>query len=144
MRIGDADTPYSSHQVPPMHSTILEPEPLALVDEYVNSVWNDGAIAAIDELVAENCVSYGTSFGDVEGPDGVREFVEIARAAFPGLQYDVETITISDDRIELDWVATDGHRSTESHALGGVTTVRVADGKIVETWSDFDPWLAHA
>ena len=128
-----------------MSNSTLSVDRDRLARRYVKAVWNDGELSFVDEITADDVRCYGTSFGDLEGPDAVKEFVELCRLAYPGLVYHVDDIAVETDVVTVDWVATVGgtvKRRPARTVMRGATTLRVEGSEITETWDNFDPWLA--
>lgn len=116
---------------------------IAVTRTFTEDVWNEGDLDRISDIAADDLVCHGTSFGDLDGPDELEEFVRVARAAFPGLDYRVEDAAFDGDRVQLDWTAVTAAETSTRTAqtpISGWMTLRVSDGEITETWSSIDPW----
>ncbi len=119
----------------------------ALCRRFFEQVWNHRNLAAIDELVAPNYVRHGNAgpeFGT--GPQSVRRLVDYYAASFPDVRFTVDDAIAEADKVAVRWTAQATHRGTfegipatgRSVAVSGITTVRVAGGKITESWESFD------
>ena len=105
---------------------------------YMEEIWNNGDMAAADELIAEDFVNHNT-FGDLP-PD--REGLKIAAAglaAAPGYST-VDHIIAEGDLVAI---------HTPFHgdpAFDAIVILRIKDGKITDRWgySDHDQKLAEA
>lgn len=104
--------------------------------------------STVDELVAGDHVAYDTSWGTLLGRTALKEYAEVARAAFPTLSYRIDGLAARDDVVYCRWSADESHRTRRRDAYGieppaarRTMTVRIADGLIVETWQPPDPWL---
>ena len=67
------------------------------------------------------------------------------RIAFPGLHVSLVEVTTVGDTVVLQWTArtvlaklVDGIVARESRSLKGITRSRIGDGKIAESWTDWD------
>ena len=118
----------------------------ALVLRYITEVWNKGNMALTDELVAPGFLGHDPIGPDIHGPDGVKQRHAAYRAAFPDLQYTVEEIVAEDDIVVWRWTAHGTHLGeilgvapTRKQATAtGMVTCHVADGKLQETWINWD------
>ncbi len=121
----------------------------ALIRRWFEEVWNKGRADAIPEMFAENGIAHGLS-DDVDnplrGPAGFLPFHAQFRNAFPNMQ-----VVVEDQVAEGDLVATRctvrgkhtgdglGIAATQSPVdFTGMTITRIADGKIIEAWNNFD------
>ena len=121
----------------------------SLIRRWFEEVWNKGRADAIPEMFAENGIAHGLS-EDVEnplrGPAGFLPFHAQFRGAFPNLE-----VIVEDQVAEGDLVATRctvrGKHTGDSLGIAathspvdftGMTITRIADGRIVEAWNNFD------
>ena len=118
----------------------------ALVLRYITEVLNKGNTALTDELIAPGFLGHDPVGPDVHGPDGVKQHHATYRAAFPDLQLTVEEIVAEDDVVVWRWTAHGTHLGeilgvapTRKQATAtGTVTFHVADGKLQETWINWD------
>jgi steroid delta-isomerase-like uncharacterized protein len=119
-----------------------------LVRRYWEEVWNQGNLAVLDDLIATDFDGHPLpgepDFG--RGPAGQKQLVGMYRTAFPDLRMTIEDMTAEGDRVAVRWTA----RGTQTGEMMGIpatgkhTTVtgmflnRLAGGKIVEGWGNFD------
>ncbi|OHV89476.1 nuclear transport factor 2 family protein [Mesorhizobium sp. ORS 3428] len=96
-----------------------------------NDVFQRHDPAALDELVAEDCVIENTT----PAPDGARRSgkaacVELwsAIATGPGTRFDIEETFVAGDRATIRW----RFWMADGNSLRGVNLMRIADGRIVE------------
>ena len=106
-----------------------------------------GNLEAAVEIYSPDYVGHEPVFGDSHGVEGAREFAATYRDAFPDLE-----VTIEDQIAEGDKVVSrfrsrgthDGDTEDLGPATGnrvevtGVTIERLAGGKVVEDWTNFD------
>jgi len=120
----------------------------AIVRRSVEDVWNQGNLDMVDQLEADNSLSHGylvnPEFGT--GPQGTKRFVAAYRTAFPDVRMVIEALIAEGDKVAVHWIA----RGTHQGALLGLPATgkevlttgtffyRIADGKIVEVWGDWD------
>jgi steroid delta-isomerase-like uncharacterized protein len=119
----------------------------ALIQRFVEEVFNHGNLDDVDDIYAPDYV--GHTAGSPEqtlGPEGVREFVELYRSAFPDLHTTIEDIVAEGDKVAYRWTAVGTHRgellgvapSNNRVELTGITIERIEGSKIVETYNNFD------
>lgn len=107
---------------------------------------NSGDLAALDDLVASDCVDHDPAPGQGAGARGYRDFFAELRTAFPDLHIAVEHLTAADDDVAFAYTITGthqgllmGHEATgKSVEVRGMQISRFADGKLVERWGSSD------
>jgi steroid delta-isomerase-like uncharacterized protein len=119
-----------------------------LVRRYWEEVWNKGNLAVADELIASDFDGHplpsDPDFG--RGPAGQKHLVGMYRTAFPDVRMTIEDMTAEGDRVVVRWTARGTQTGVfmEIPATGKPTKVtgmfanRLAGGKIVEGWGNFD------
>ncbi len=124
----------------------------ALARRVTDEVWNQGNMAAVDDLFTSAAVTHGrTAADDIRGTDGFKQYVTPLRTAFPDLH-----LTIEDQIAEGDKVANrftmHGTQKGELHlgpsstvpptgkevTITGIVINRLDGGKIAETWVNVD------
>ena len=125
-----------------------------LIRRWFAEVWNNGRAGAIEEMFAENGIAHGLSDDPsqpITGPQEFRPFHTLFRDAFPNMEIVVEDIVAEGDKVaarcsvrakhEGDFM---GREATQSPVeFTGITIVRIANGKIVEAWNNFDFMRLH-
>jgi steroid delta-isomerase-like uncharacterized protein len=119
----------------------------AIALRLAREVFSKGDLDAFDALFAEDYVNHNIPVPDVPGTKaGFRELVKATRSAFPDVTVHVDHVIAEDDMVafhdhvtatsrgEFFGVPPSGSRIewTEIHWL------RIADGRIVEHWTNFD------
>ena len=117
----------------------------AIVTSFIERVYNQGDINFINEIVSPDFVRHGIG-GTMHGPQIIKDRVTATRSAFPDFH-----ITIEDQIAEGDKVVTrQTHNGTHQGEFMGVpptgekmettetSILRIADGKIQETWVSVD------
>ncbi len=119
-----------------------------LVRRYWDEAWNNGNLAVMDELVATDFDGHplpsDPNFGS--GPEGQKRLVGLYRGAFPDMRMTIDDMVADGDRVVVRWTArgTNTGEMMEIPATGKSATVtgiiinRLAAGKIVESWGNFD------
>jgi predicted ester cyclase len=106
-----------------------------------------GNLDVADELFAPNYVGHDpASPGDIRGPEGAKEFAGMYRSAFPDVQMSVEDQVAEGEKVVTRWIASGTHLgeimgiapSGNRVTVTGTSIERIVDGKIVETWDNYD------
>jgi len=125
----------------------MSEENKAVVRRFIEEVWNNGNLAAIDELVAEDHVDHDPAqAGSPGGREGVRAFVQMYRAAYPDTRIELGEMIAEGDLVAAPWTATGTHQGDlmgiaptgKSIAVTGIGIDRVSGGKIAESWANYD------
>ena len=120
----------------------------ALARRGIEEVWNQGKLTVIDELTAPNATYYDPNVpdGKFTGTEGLKQFVQIYRGAFPDVRITINDQIAEGDKVVTRWTATGTHKGqlmgiapTNKHAtVTGVDIDRYQDGKVVEAWASYD------
>jgi steroid delta-isomerase-like uncharacterized protein len=119
-----------------------------LIRRWFEEVWNQKSEAAIDEMMAGDCVAYGLPDPDavVRGSAQFKEFHRGFSGAFPDLQISVQDVIASGDRVAARWLMKGTHlggqlgfpATAKTVALEGVSIAVIQDGKLKEGWNMVD------
>jgi steroid delta-isomerase-like uncharacterized protein len=111
-------------------------------------VWNNGNLALLNELIANDHVNSGpgTLPGLPTGPEGAKQFVMIYRNAFPDTHFTIDEQIAEADKVVTRWTAHGTHKGEllgipatgKSSTVTGISVDRIVNGKIVESWGIFD------
>jgi steroid delta-isomerase-like uncharacterized protein len=127
----------------------MSEENKALLRRWFDEVWNKGRAEAIEEMFAADGKAHGLS-GDPEvpvvGPPAFREFHATFRGAFPDMIVNVDDMVAEGDKVAARCSVRGKHTGDNLGVAAtntpvdftGITIVRIADGKIVEAWNNFD------
>lgn len=118
------------------------------VRRFFDEVWNKKSEAAIDLLLAADCIAYGLPDPDavLHGPEEFKQFHRRFCGAFPDMRIAVEDVIASGDRVAARWRATGTHLGPElgfpptgkKVSLDGATIAVIRDGKLREGWNMMD------
>ena len=125
-----------------------------LVRRWFEEVWNNGRADAIDEMFDDNGIAHGLSddpANPITGPANFNPFHAVFREAFSNMMIVVEDMVAEGDKVaarcsvrarhEGDFL---GKAASQSPVeFTGMTIVRIANGKIVEAWNNFDFMTLH-
>jgi steroid delta-isomerase-like uncharacterized protein len=118
-----------------------------LIHRFVEEVFNRGNLDVVEEIYAPIYVGHTAGLPEQTlGPEGVKEFVELYRSAFPDLHTTIEDMIAEGDKVAYRWTAVGTHRgellgvapSNNRVELTGITIERIEGSKIVETYNNFD------
>ncbi|HKY45892.1 MAG TPA: ester cyclase [Pyrinomonadaceae bacterium] len=120
-----------------------------LLRRWFEEVWNNGRAELIEELFDENGIAHGLSDDPakpIKGPKDYTPFYKEFREGFPNLSIVIEDLVAEGDKVAARCSVRAKHEGnfrgiapTQSPVdFTGMTIVRIADGKIVEAWNNFD------
>ena len=120
-----------------------------LVRRWFEEVWNNGRSELIEEMFDENGIAHGLSDDPakpIKGPKDYTPFYTLFREAFPNMKIVIEDMVAEGDKVTARCSVRGKHEGsfrgiapTQSPVdFTGMTIVRIADGKIVEAWNNFD------
>jgi predicted ester cyclase len=117
----------------------------ALVTRFVEEFWNQGNLAAADELMAAAATIHMPT-GEVVGPAGLKAFAQTWRSAFPDWQATCEVLVAEGDMVAERWTGRGTHRGELQGIAATGTPVevpgtvfyRIVGGTIVEFRGQFD------
>ena len=107
---------------------------------------NRNNLDALDEVVASDITDRDPAPGQAPGLEGVKQWFSSMHTAFPDFRMDVEDMIAEGDKVvarvrmsgthqgEFMGIDPTGNRVE----ISGIDILRVADGKIVEHWGNFD------
>ena len=119
----------------------------AIVRRVVEEIWNEGELSLADDLFASDYVNhYGLISDLVRGPEAIKVSVALYRTAFPNLQITTHKMIAQAETVAIHWTARDtgaGDQativpSTARGTLMGMTFCRLFEGKIAESWTNWD------
>jgi len=114
----------------------------------IEEVWNQANLGLIDELVSPNATFHDANVpgGTFSGPEGMKQFVQIYRGAFPDVRMTINDQIAEGDQVVTRWTATGTHKGAlmgiaptgKFATVTGVDIDRYQDGKVVEAWASYD------
>lgn len=120
----------------------------ALSRRGVEEVWNQGKLAVIDELTAPNATFHDPSVpgGKFTGPEGLKQFVQIYRTAFPDVHITIDDQIAEGDKVVTRWTGTGTHKgelmgikpTNKYSTVTGISFERYQNGKLVESFENYD------
>jgi steroid delta-isomerase-like uncharacterized protein len=109
---------------------------------FIEEGFNQGRLEALDELLASDYVNHDAPPGTPKGPEGVKQIIQMFRAAFPDLRIEIEEQVAEGDKVSSLTTFRGTHQgplfgnpaSGRQVAVPGLTMVRVSNGKIHDSW----------
>jgi steroid delta-isomerase-like uncharacterized protein len=118
-----------------------------VVRNLFEQVLNQGRLEIIPEIMAVNSSNHGPSLiGCYGGSNGYRQLVASIRDAFPDVQFGVSAQVATEDKVVLQWTLNGTHMGPlqgieptgRSVSVTGTIIYRLAEGKIQESWGNWD------
>ncbi len=111
-------------------------------------LWESGNTDQFDEVVAADAVDHDPQrpFPDDRGAEAARKTAEMFLAAFPDTAYTIEQQVAEGDLVVTRWIARGTHEgelmgipaTQKSVEVSGIAIDRFSDGKIAESWGNWD------
>jgi len=107
--------------------------------------FNQGNLSVVDEFLAPNYVWHGPS-QEINSHEGVRQLAVMLRTGLPDMQMSIEQQLADGDEVATRWRIQGTHKgilfgvaqSGKRVNFTGLAISRIAQGKIVEEWEEFD------
>jgi steroid delta-isomerase-like uncharacterized protein len=118
-----------------------------VVRRFLEEIFTAGNLELVDELFAPDYVLHDPVVPDeVSGPEGMKRYVSMYRAAYPDTHFTIEDQIAEGDEVVTRWI---GQGTHEGELMGipptgkqvtvtGIEVDRVVDGKMQETWVNYD------
>lgn len=119
----------------------------ALTRRVVEEVWSRGNLDIVDETYATDWALHDPAAPGVGGSEGMKQLVAMYRTAFPDLHMSVEDQIVEGDKVVSRWKSIGTHQGElmgippiglRGSEVIGIFIDRIVDGKIVESWANWD------
>jgi predicted ester cyclase len=112
---------------------------------FFEEVWNKGRREAIGELLLPDAVIYESGEA-IRGPEGFYPFFDRMQATFSNIHVSFQDTISEGDKVCLRWSCSMRHSGDgfgvpptgKAFQTTGITVVRIADGKFIEGWQNWD------
>jgi steroid delta-isomerase-like uncharacterized protein len=120
---------------------------VTVVRRVFRDVWEKQDRAAAEECFSADYTNHDSTAPELPpGPQGVMETVRVYSAAFPDHRFTLEETLVAGDKVVVRWTVTGRHTgplggfppSHRAVTITGLSVFRVANGKIVESWANWD------
>jgi steroid delta-isomerase-like uncharacterized protein len=118
-----------------------------VIRRFLEEIFEGGNLDLVDELFAPDYVLHDPSVpGEVEGPEAMKQYINMYRTAFPDTRFTVEDQIAEGDEVVTRWT---GQGTNEGEfmvipptgqqvTVMGIEFDRVSGGKMQETWVNYD------
>ena len=119
----------------------------AIVQRWWQELWNGGDLAVADEIVAPGFTDHDPASPWVPpGIDGCKTLVTGYRTVFPDIHFTIEQQVAAENTVVSHWRCRGTHKGElmgvaptgKGTTVTGVTIDKINDGKIVESWNNWD------
>jgi steroid delta-isomerase-like uncharacterized protein len=119
----------------------------AIVRRLFEELWNKGNLSLADQLFAPNYEHHDASTLDFgRGPESEKKRATLYRTAFPDIQLTMEEVIAEGEIVMTRWSCRGTHKGDLSGIaptgkqinISGVTIARLANGKMAESWVNWD------
>lgn len=113
----------------------------------LEEVFSNGRMDMLEQVVSPNYVTHDPAAPiGTRGPQAVRQLATMYRGAFPDLRMTLEEQIGEGDRVVTRWTARGTHKgpymgkapTNKSAVVSGITIDRYENGKVIETWTNWD------
>lgn len=120
------------------------PDNKAIVQNYLDRVWNQHDYTAIDENIRSDYIQHSPNVPP--GREGVKAFFQMMNSAFSEVKYSVEDMIAESDQVVWRWAINGKHTgvfqglppTNKDFVLTGISILRLEDGKFAELWVEQD------
>lgn len=125
----------------------MSEENKAIVRRFYEEVWNNGNLAAVDEIFSRDLVAHDPAApGGSHDREAAKQWFAMVRAAFPDIQFTIEDMIAEGDKVATRTLASATHRGefmgvppTNKQATAPELGVwRISAGKVEESWINWD------
>lgn len=124
----------------------MSEENKAIFRRYVEEVGNEGNLDLVDEIFSDYASHQPDGSVLERGPEDVKRFMGEFRSAFPDFHTTIEDQIAEDDKVVTRWTMRGTHEGEfrgiaptgKQISVTGIGIFRFSDGKVVESWDNFD------
>ena len=119
----------------------------ALARRLLEEAFNAGNIDVVDELLTTDFVNHDAALPQaMVGPDAAKASIQGYRSAFPDLRVTIEQQIADEQGVATRWSAKGTHQGDlmgvgptgKQATVTGITLDRIVDGRIAESWTNWD------
>jgi steroid delta-isomerase-like uncharacterized protein len=114
---------------------------------FLEEAFNEGNLGVADEIFASDYILHDPAIPEeISGPEGIKQFVQMYRSAFPDTHITVEDQIAEGDEVVTRWTGRGTHQgelmgippSGNRVEVTGITVDRFSGGQFVESWTNYD------
>lgn len=117
-----------------------------ILRRFFEELFNQGNLAAADEIVSESYINHNAAPGETPGRRGLTQFVTALHAAFRDLNFAIADQIAEGDKVTTRWTLSAIHTGAFAGipatgklvAITAINIHRVVDGQIQEGWLNWD------
>jgi steroid delta-isomerase-like uncharacterized protein len=125
---------------------MAEAQNKTIARRFNEEVWGRGDQAVLEELLDPDFVDHDALPGQAPGREGHKQILAAFHSAFPDLNVTTEDIVTEGEKVVSRWTARGTHHGEllgiaptgNGVTIKGIDVLRVAEGRIVERWSQFN------
>jgi steroid delta-isomerase-like uncharacterized protein len=121
----------------------------ANVRRWIEEGWNQGNVAAFDELAASNWINHDPGFPNVRTLEDYKRWATENYNAFPDVHFTIDDLIAEGDQVVVRFTARGTNTGDivtpmplpatgKQVMVSGISIVRIAGGKAVESWNQAD------
>ncbi len=118
----------------------------SVLQRIFDKAFNQGDLAAIDELVAPDSISHHLSWGIPANRLGFKQWIAMLRTGFPDLQCTIEDEILEGDKIAAHWTMRGTHKglflgnspTNKPILVQGLIYARIDNNQLIENWTMID------
>lgn len=119
----------------------------ALVRRNFEAIWSQGNLAVADELLAPDYVGHIATLPDaIHGTEAFKQLIAMYHCSFPDTRFEIQDQIAEGNKVATRWIAYGTHRgefmgiapSGEAMSVTGMSFHRIENGRILESWDDWD------
>ncbi len=119
----------------------------ALVRRSFEAIWSQGNLAVADEILSSDYVGHIATLQEpVRGVEAFKQLVAMYHFSFPDTRFEIQDQIAEGHKVASRWIACGTHRgefmgiapSGQAMSVTGMSFHRIDDGRIQESWDDWD------
>jgi steroid delta-isomerase-like uncharacterized protein len=118
----------------------------AIVKDFIDAVFTDGDLGAVDRYLSDDFFDHDPPFGGPGGAEGIRQAGARMRHGCPDWHSELHSLVAEDDIVVERFTASGTHQGEmlgvaptgQALELRGINIFRIRDGRIVERWGRLD------
>jgi predicted ester cyclase len=113
----------------------------SIVLRYFEEVWNQRKLQTANDLLDASFIGHERNAEDVKGPGGIQLVASAFFQNFPNATFTVIQAIVEDNSVAVHLFFEGVHRQTDRPIkVSGMIFVQLHEGKIMETWSNWDEY----